>query len=49
MFAKRITIRSEHQVAGRLSQADTDRIVQAQQFAAIFNPVSLEQYRRLAP
>jgi hypothetical protein len=45
-LTKRITVRSEHQLIGRLSEADNDRLVQAQQFVTIFNPVSLEQYRK---
>jgi hypothetical protein len=45
LMAKRITVRSEHQMIGRLSEADNDRLVQVQQFVTIFNPVSLEQYR----
>ena len=46
LMPQRTTIRSEHQLIDRLSQADLDRVVQAQQFMAIFNPVGLEQYRR---
>ena len=46
LMAKRIVVRSEHQLIGRLSEADNDRLVQAQQFVTIFNPVGLEQYRR---
>jgi len=45
IMTKRITVRSEHQLIGRLSEADNDRLVQVQQFVTIFNPVSLEQYR----
>lgn len=46
LMAKRITVRSEHEVVGRLSEADNDRLVQVQQFVTIFNPVGLEQYRK---
>ncbi len=42
---KRLVIRSEHELIDRLSAADLDRVVQAQQFMAIFNPVGLEQYK----
>lgn len=44
-FMKPVTLRSEHEVIDRLSGADRDRMVQAQQFMAIFNPVGLDQYR----
>jgi hypothetical protein len=43
---KRIVIRSEHELIDRLSQADLDRVVQAQQYMTIFSPVGLEQYKR---
>ena len=46
LVPKRVVIRSEHELVDRLSQADLDRVVQAQQFMAIFNPVGLEQYKR---
>ena len=46
LMAKRITVRSEHEVIDRLSESDNDRLVQTQQFMAIFNPVGLEQYRK---
>jgi hypothetical protein len=46
LMAKRITVRSEHEVVGRLSESDNDRLVQVQQFVTIFNPVGLEQYRK---
>lgn len=46
IMAKRIIVRSEHQLIGRLSESDNDRLVQAQQYVTIFNPVGLEQYRK---
>lgn len=46
LFGRRVTIRSEHQWVGRLSEADMNRVIQTQQFMAIFNPVSLEGYRK---
>jgi len=46
IMAKRITVRSEHQLIGQLSEADNDRLVQAQQFVTIFSAVGLEQYRK---
>jgi hypothetical protein len=46
IMAKRIVVRSEHQLIDRLSESDNDRLVQTQQFVTIFNPVGLEQYRK---
>jgi hypothetical protein len=37
--------RSEHSVTTRLSQADEDRIGQARQYMAIFQPVDFERYQ----
>lgn len=46
IMAKRITIRSEHQVIGQLSESDNDRLSQVQQYVTIFNSVGMEQYRK---
>ena len=46
LFAKRRTIRSEHQWVDRLSEADVDRVAQTRQFMEIFNPVSIQQFCR---
>lgn len=45
LWAKRITVRSEHQVLVRLTAADRDRIAQVDQFMAIFTPIGFEQYQ----
>ena len=45
-WAKRVSIRSEHQWIDRLEESDLKRVTQTQQFMAIFHPVSLEQYAK---
>ena len=43
---KRFTTRSEHQFIDRLGESDLNRIKQTHEFMVIYNPVSLEQYRK---
>lgn len=46
LLAKRITIRSEHQLVRQLVQSDRDRIAQTDQFLAIFTPVNFTEYQK---
>ena len=41
----RRSMRSEHQIALRLSEADLQRIAQTEEFLSIFSPVSLTEYQ----
>jgi len=47
IMSRRLTIRSEHQIADQLSESDRKRVEQTRQFLAIFSPVSVEQYRKM--
>ena len=44
-LAKRITIRSQHQMIDRLAETDRNRVAQIEQFMAIFSPVSFQDYQ----
>jgi hypothetical protein len=41
---QKTTARSQHQVVRRLVQSDRDRVAQTDQFMAIFQPVSIDEY-----
>jgi hypothetical protein len=45
-WSKRISIRSEHELALELGAADVQRVSQTRQFMMLFNPVSVERYIR---
>jgi hypothetical protein len=44
-LAKRITVRSEHQLTRGLAETDRGRIAQTDQFMDIFTPVTFKQYQ----
>lgn len=44
--SKRETVRSEHRLVGKLTEADTRRVVEAQQAMVNYNSVSLAKYRK---
>ncbi|NUQ63673.1 MAG: hypothetical protein HUU20_14445 [Pirellulales bacterium] len=44
--AKRLTIRSEHQLIRRLVESDRGRIAQTDQYLAIFTPAPLDEYQK---
>jgi len=46
VVSKRFVTRSEHQLIERLSESDLNRVKQTHEFMVIYNPVSLEQYRK---
>lgn len=46
LLARRITIRSEHQLIGQLVQSDRERIFQTDQYIAIFSPVKFDEYQK---
>ena len=46
LLAKKITVRSEHQLIRRLLESDRGRVAQTDQFMAIFNPLSFDEYQR---
>jgi len=43
---QKTTARSQHQVVRRLVQSDRDRVAQTDQFMAIFQPVSMDEYQK---
>jgi len=45
-LAKKITIRSEHQLIRRLLESDRSRVAQTDQYMAIFKPLGFEEYQR---
>jgi hypothetical protein len=46
LLAKRVTIRSEHQVSRHLIQSDRDRLTQTDQYIAMFSPIRFEDYQK---
>jgi hypothetical protein len=46
LWPKRISIRSEHELALELGAADVQRVSQTRQFMMLFNPVSITRYIR---
>jgi hypothetical protein len=46
-WAKRLNIRSEHELAVQLSAGDVKRVSQTRQFMMLFNPVSIDRYIRV--
>jgi hypothetical protein len=46
LMAKRTTIRSQHQLAPRLSEADRQQIARAEQFVTSFTLVLLDEYQK---
>lgn len=44
-MAKRITVRSEHQLTQGLAESDRSRVAQADEFMTIFKPVTFKQYQ----
>jgi hypothetical protein len=43
---KKVLIRSEHQIVGRLVDSDRDRVAQTDQYLAIFSPVAFDEYQK---
>jgi hypothetical protein len=46
LLARRIVVRSEHQLVRQLVQSDRDRIAQTDQFIAIFSPLGFDEYQK---
>jgi hypothetical protein len=46
LLAKKITVRSEHQLVRQLLESDRGRVAQTDQFMAIFKPLSFDEYQR---